>query len=167
MFLKDKPYQQGFTWVELAVALFVIVAILIFIFGPTSGAFDSEQTSETKKVAADFEKAVNEVRLKWSSEGGQGQRVEFNGHFVEVTENGWPKQLDASVEGCKMVWDSVLTNAPDILIYSRENHAPSWSVGGGPDVCFFINQQGEAFDQEDTPYFRYAYKVGQIARFNM
>lgn len=167
MLLKNKLYQQGYTWVELTVVLVVISALLIFIYGPSSGAFDSQKTSETKKIAAAFEKAVNDIRLQWSAEGGQKHKVEFNGLYIEVTESGWPKQLNSSVEGCMIVWDSALPNSPEISVYSRETHAQGWSVGGGPNVCYFINQGGDVFDEEETPYFRYSYEIGQVSRFNM
>ncbi|EGG99402.1 hypothetical protein imdm_1140 [gamma proteobacterium IMCC2047] len=167
MHKKNTCYQQGFTWVELAVVLVVITALLIFIYGPSSGAFDSQQTSETKKVAAAFETAINDVRLQWSAEGGRKQKVEFNGLFIEVTESGWAKQLNASVNGCMAIWKSVLPNSPDIQVYNREVHAPGWSVGGGPNICYFINQDGEAFVEDETPYFRYAYETGQVSPYNM
>jgi len=160
-------YQRGFTLVELVVVLVVVTALLVFIYGPSSGVFDDDQTSETKQVTAAFEKAVNAIRMQWSAEGGQKDKVEFGGLFVEVTTNGWAKQLNSNVAGCLTVWYSVLQNSPVIEVYDKEIHAKGWSVGGGPNVCYFINQQGEPFEEEGTPYFRYSYEIGQISRFNM
>jgi len=165
--LKTKMDQRGFTLIELAVVLVVITALLVFIYGPSSGVFDDDQTSETKQVTAAFEKAVNTIRMQWSAEGGQKDKVEFNGLFIDVTTSGWAKQLNSSVAGCMTVWNSVLPNSPEIEVYDKEVHAEGWSAGGGPNVCYFINQQGEAFEEEETPYFRYSYEIGQITRFNL
>lgn len=159
--------QKGFTKVELTIVLLIAGVLLVIIYGPSADVFDDETTSETKKMAAEFERSINEIRLKWSEEGGTSETVEVNGEFVDVTSNGWAKQLNSDVAGCKRVWEVALPEAPPIDVYDRVNHARGWSVGGGPNVCFFINQKGVPFDEEDTPYFRYSFEIGQVARVNM
>jgi len=159
--------QRGFTWIELVVVLTVITALLVFIYAPSFDAFDDAQTSETKQVTAAFEEAINTIRMQWSAEGGQKNQVEFNTLSVEVTTSGWAKQLNSNVAGCMTVWNSILANPPEIEGYDKDVPAKGWSAGGGPNVCYFINQQGVAFKDEETPYFRYSYEIGQITRFNM
>lgn len=165
--MKTRIDQCGFTLVELAVVLLSIIALLLFIYGSSSGVFDDDQMSETKQMAAAFEKSVNAIRMQWSADGGQKDKVEFNGLFIDVTTSGWTKQLNGNVAGCMTVWRSVLANSPEIAVYNKDAHTKGWSAGGGPNVCYFINQQGEPFDEEETPYFRYSYEIGQITRFNM
>ena len=165
--MKTKMGQRGFLWAELLIVLAVISVLVGIIYGPSSGAFDSHQTSETKQVAAAFEKSINAIRTQWSAEGGQKDTVECNGIFVEVTTDGWAKQLNSDVAGCISVWRTVLVNSPEITTYSKEDHAKVWSAGGGDNVCYFIYQQGEIFDEDDTPYFRYSNEIGQITLFNM
>lgn len=159
--------QKGFTTVELVIVLLIAGVLLVIIYAPSVDVFDSEKTSETKRIATAFEKSIHDIRLKWSAEGSKSKTVEVNGQPLEVTTNGWVEQLNADVAGCKRVWENVLPGAPAIDIYDRAIHSSGWSVGAGPNVCFYINQKGEPFDEENTPYFRYSYEIGQVTRVNM
>jgi len=165
--LRMNRKQRGFTWVEVSIVLVILSIVATIMFNRSITVFDSKAVTDSKQVTEAFEKGVNLAHLKWSDEGGQGAIVEVYEHDVEVTSNGWAKQLNENLAGCVSVWNAVLPDAPEISIYDPGVPVDGWSVGGGPNVCYFINQSGSAFDEEKTPYFRYSNTIGQVVAFNM
>jgi len=165
--LKMNRKQHGFTWVEMTIVLVVLSVLAAIMFSRSITVFDSKTVTDSKQVTEAFEKGVNLVHLKWSDESEHSGIVEVNGHDVEVTSNGWAKQLNENLPGCVSVWNAVLPDAPKISIYDPNVPVDGWSVGGGPNVCYFINEGGSAFDEEKTPYFRYSNTIGQVVAFNM
>jgi len=161
--LRFKKHQYG-----LASVIIMILSVLVLIaFSRYFDVFETENVSEAKAVAKAFESSVGVIHLEWAELGNQGDSLEINGVDVGVTANGWVKQPDSNVAGCVTIWHEVLPDYPDIDIYNTSLHVEGWSVGGGPGLCYFINQGGIPFDVDETPYFSYIPDNGQVTRFNM
>jgi hypothetical protein len=143
----------------------VVLAILALIASIRYlGVFEGESVGVTRVTAKAFESNINVIHSKWVD---QAESVEINEGVIEVTAEGWAKQLNENVEGCVTLWNKVLPEAPPIAIYNSSIHVKGWSVGGGPGLCYFINQDGEPFDDDATPYFSYIPHNGTVTLFNM
>ena len=165
--MRSTKHQQGFTWVELTIVLFIISAIALTISIRYLGAFEGKSVGVTRVTAKAFESNVNLIHSKWVDQPDHGESIEINELVIEVTPEGWAKQLNENVGGCVVIWNEVLPEAPPIAMYNSAIHVKGWSVGGGPGLCYFINQSGEPFDDDETPYFSYIPHNGKVTWFNM
>jgi len=165
--LLSKKHKNGFIWVELTIVIVILGVLAVFVFSRFVTVFDSENVVASKAVTEAFEDGVNLVHLKWAGQGNQGNSVAVNGLDVEVTSDGWVKQLNSNVAGCVSVWNELLQGSPAIAIYNSAVDVDGWSAGGGPGLCYFINQNGAPFNEDETPYFSYSNTTGEVSRFNM
>jgi len=165
--LLSKKHNNGFIWVKLTIVIVILGILAAFISSRFVTVFDSQNVVASKAVTKAFEGGVNLVRLKWADQGSQGDSVAVNGLDVEVTADGWVKQLNSNVAGCVSVWNELLQDSTAISIYNSAVDVDGWSAGGGPGLCYFINQNGAPFNEDETPYFSYSNTTGEVSRFNM
>lgn len=165
--MRSIKHQKGFTWVELTIVVVILTALALVVSSRYLDVFEGEDVTATKVVAEAFESGANLIHSKWIEQPEHGDTVEVNELVIEVTPEGWAKQLNGNVEGCVTIWNEVLTEAPLIAIYNSSVHAIGWNVGGGSGVCYFFDQNGEPFDDDKTPYFSYIPHNGKVTRFNM
>jgi len=165
--LLSKKHKNGFIWVELTIVIVILGILAVFVSSRFVTVFDSENVVASKAVTEAFEDSVNLVHLKWADQGNQGNSVAVNGLDVEVTSDGWVKQLNSNVAGCVSVWNELLQDSTAIAIYNSAVDVDGWSTGGGPGLCYFMNQNGAPFNEDETPYFSYSNATGEVSRFNM
>lgn len=145
----------------------ITTALVLILSNRYLDIFEGQDVAATKLVAEAFESGVNLIHSQWVDQPKKGDTVQINGYVVAVNTRGWIKQLNENVEGCVVIWNQVLPDAPVIAVYSQSSDAAGWSVGGGPGLCYFIKQNGEPFDDDKTPYFSYIPDTGKVTRFKM
>jgi len=151
----------------LTIVVVILSALALIASSRYLDVFESEDVSTTRLVAEAFESGANLIHRKWIEKPEHGDTIEIGELVIEVTPEGWVKQLNENVEGCVAIWKEVLSVAPLIAIYNPSVNVVGWSVGGGPGVCYFFNQNGEPFDDDETPYFSYTPHNGNVTWFNM
>lgn len=156
---------EGFTLIELVVALVIIGLIASVALGRFVDVADDARATKVLSMSGAFKEAANLTHARWIAKGGSANVnavVVEGGTSIGVNDAGWPENLLATggdgvvtASECVELWSGLLTSPPTI---STTAGTAAWLASAPNGTTCRFDDNGSS-----GRYFTYDSSVGTLA----